>query len=399
MLVGIITEETKEYYIFTDSDNSFYMREINGNKAKNLDLNDSLKTLRQLFISNLTFYKKENENYIFIDESGYKRFFKNGIEDFYLFFENNGTNAVLNKSNNNFDKKQNSVKLFCFKNKESIKKVLLSICLVSIISDGFLVYNLKNTQIEGKTISLEKECEIKISTNYIEELINKSTLSSEEKYYIINNNLIGDVVACSKGTTNNSYIFHRDYELYERFNGIKTCRYQLEESDSYGYYNPLEPNCIHLYENLSEDNYLNVFSHEFVHLLQVPTQYLYICESSAELISHEYFNTPLDGYVEEVKRLKVLLEIIGPEIVFNENFKKNDYKFEMMVNELLDQRDAEKFFKLIKTGASDWKDKEAEFKINSELDELLKKMYFNKTGKYINDNPIMNNIYSEKKTH
>ena len=91
-----------------------------------------------------------------------------------------------------------------------------------------------------------------------------------------------------------------------------------------GYYNKLEPNIIHVKDYA---DYSTIY-HEFAHLLQADSEYNYIQEACGEIIAHEYYGREIDSYIEEVKRIQVLMEIIGSEAIWAINFSGDDSKFD-----------------------------------------------------------------------
>ena len=56
-------------------------------------------------------------------------------------------------------------------------------------------------------------------------------------------------------------------------------------------------------------------------------------EACAEIIAYEYYDAPVDSYLEEVKRTRVLMEIVGSDPVWQSNFSGDSSK----LHELLKQ--------------------------------------------------------------
>lgn len=90
------------------------------------------------------------------------------------------------------------------------------------------------------------------------------------------------------------------------------------------------------------DNYKkSVASHEFVHLLQAQCP-SYIKESSAEIISSEFFDRNAFAYSEACFNLKLLVEIMGPKVLWNYIFSGDDTQFNNFLKRNLDINDYDK---------------------------------------------------------
>ena len=99
MLAGIINEETtnNSYYIHLDKKDSyseFSIVHVNDTIIETLSKNDAISLILKLLSSELTFKEKENDYDIYLDEANNKRYFKNGNENYFLFFKKNGVDAV-----------------------------------------------------------------------------------------------------------------------------------------------------------------------------------------------------------------------------------------------------------------------------------------------------------------
>lgn len=412
MLAGIIKEENNDYYIHINKENNQNILDIirvDNNSISHLNKNEIIKLVCELLISKLTFKEKSNGYDIYLDEANNKRYFKNGKEDYQMFLLNNGVNALLFDENEDEDENEDDdeidiekefanspINLFIMKHYNKIIKVFLPICILTVLAEGIVIHNMD----KKPDIALFAKNEGVITTEKVEELIGETKLSEQDKQFICNKDLLDDIITCSISEVNSSQNdLQRNYDLYQKLSDINIKTFANGSYSAAGYYNQLEPNCIYVTDKIEKGSiqYYDVISHEYIHLLQVAGILPYISEASAELISSEYYNQEANGYSEEVKRLKVLMEIIGSDAIFKYNFKNNDTSFYTEVKKYLSEEDYNALIELFNTHAEDWAiidgyNKEKE--INDKIDVLLAKMYYNKTGENIKDNELINSIYT-----
>ena len=374
MLAGIIKEKDNNYYInLNNEDKTISIIHSNRNKTKCLTEEEAIYLLEKILSSNLTYKEKYNDYDVYLDEANNKRYFKDGTEDFKMFFYNNGINYIKYKL---FDK-NNISKLFRINKEETIFVIIIGIAAILLIPEyryKFIdsIYSNEITYDTAKELIMDSE-----------------NLTIEDKIYLCNEDFLNDVINVSNS--------NRNYSLREKLNNIKINNYEEEDKPhTLGYYSSLEPNVIYMREDIIPDNfdsYKDTLSHEFVHLLQNESEYLYIHEASAELLSYEYYNDKVNSYEEEVLRLRVLMEIIGPQPILECNFSENDSSFEKAIKEYLEEDDAKRLLELFKSCSDDFYDQEKETKINNEVDSLLSTMYFNKYNKDINNDELIKAIY------
>lgn len=389
VLVGIINKQSFSYYIYQENEMLDIIK-VGFNKYEHLSKEDIITLFGSIFKSDLTYFKSENGYQIYLDESGNKRYHMNDLEDFNMFFSNNGYSVLF------FEELQHSedstLKKFVVKHKNIVTVLLIDICFVSIITDFALLHK--------SGLSQKPESEFftyvngKLTVEDINDYINNSSLSSANKELLKNTYLIEDVINRSiyNDKLRESDVAIRNYELYERFNGISIQKFSRDNINALGYYNPLKPSNIYVCDDIDCEtgSYQDVLTHEFIHLLQV-SGYSYIIESCAEIMSYEYFNCVPDGYKEEMKRMKVLMEIIGSDVVFNYNFINNDKSLFDEIKKYLSENDYKRLIELFKTTPEDWGVREKE--INDEIDQILSQMYFNKFKKDITENKLIKLIY------
>ena len=377
MLTGIVRQNDNNYYINVEEENNIKTISVihsKKNKTRCIKEEEAIFLLETILSSNLTYKEKYNDYDVYLDEADNKRYFKDGKEDFKMFFYNNGIDYIKYKNKG----KNSKAKQF------KMKAGLLTTYIV--LSSTALLLSFPKYRYMVVDPIYEKEIVLEDAEDLI---LNSKDLDKEDRDYLYNKAFLNDVLEISNN--------NRNYSLREKLNNIKIYTYNEDQRPhAVGYYNSIEPNHIYMREDITKDNekeYYGTLSHEFVHLLQNESDYLYIHEASAELMSYEYYDNKIDSYTPEVIRLKVLMEIIGPKPIMECNFKEDDYSLENAISNYLDEEDTKKLLKLFKSDSDDFWDSEKEDMINDEVDELLAKMYKNKTGYDIRTDRLINLIY------
>ena len=399
MLIGILDEYKKnilkKYYIFLKLINNTYnlmVRCYDEDKCYYIDKNEFMKIINNIINCKKEYLKKYNDYDVYLDEYNYKHYYINGLEDYRMFFNNNGCDALLYNDQKDIN---NIIKRFTFNNKNDDYKIHLS-CYLVIFSVCFLLssnISLKHEKYlnDIKYIYYSNFTDYNISDINVEELINyiheSEYLSDKQKKALINYDLLEDILK----VTND----REKYMLTQKLNNISLNYFtpkELEEKkkkDILGYYNVLKPNILHVKDIETENSKPCVLTHEFCHLLQ-NGKYVYIKEACAEIINQEYYNYDNTAYLEEVKIVKILMEIIGPRPVFNCCFSGNTNEFENAIKEYLNKKDAEKLLSLFTKTAYDFSDE-----INNEIYELLDKMYYNKYNNSFTDDYLIMQIKND----
>lgn len=383
MLIGIIKEErfNDSYYIYLNNrelsvvhTNKDLIEPLTSEKAKTL--------LNNLLSSKLTFNKKLGDYEIYLDEASNKRYFKNGKEDYFLFFAKNGVDAVKlltkkSKANNNS------------KTYKIVVGGLVFSLVCSIAGLAYLTINNIKYKNEPKYVLLDGE---NLTVDEMVDLVCESPyLSIDERELLCNDVYFAFVLDNSQGKS-------RTFHLRNALNNLNVKSFKPEEfQGALGYYDPSNVNSIRVldaaYKNKSQYN--DVVAHEYVHLTQDQNKYYYIIEASAEIMEYEFFDQPCDGYGDIVRRTKVLMEIIGPQPIIDCNFRGDTKTFEDSIGQYLSTSDKNRMLELLSTPATQlYKSKEFTNNINGGIDELLAKMYKNKTGKEIKDDPMIQHIYN-----
>ena len=405
MLAAIIKENDNKYYLNLEEKNNTKIISIvhtNKNKVKNLNEEEAISLLNTILSSKLTYKERKGKYDIYLDESNNKRFFKNGKEDFLMFFFNNGVSAIEYDNDNEEDEifeftnyddedfieymnnnKHNS-KRFKITIGTLVMETILTLALAAVATYSIkpeLIYKVNDALFHKNALT----------SNDIEDLISESKkLTDNDKEILNNDKLFEDVITEANET--------RDYILRVKLDDVEIENFDVEEAKKdhkSGYYNPSYPNVIYMSETIepATDAYNDVLTHEFIHLLQDDNKYLYIHEACAEILSSEYYDTPEDTYIEEIKRVKILTEIIGPKPILACNFSEDNTIFEDAIKQYLNEEEAKEFLTLMTSNCDDFYEAEKEKEINDKVDKLLAKMYFNKTGKDINEDVLIRQLY------
>lgn len=389
MLVGIIKDliNNVNYYTYVNvyqGKLNYIVKCVDSDKYYYLN-NKEIKVLfSKIFNYNKKYLEKTNDLDVFIDDDNNKHYFKNGYENLEMFFNNNGTIALMNLNKKDNKEKIEYPKLFKVSNiKEDISLIL--ICTLIGLNTFCLGASLKNTDLSfdniTKTITAPYHYYNNIDVNEMTDKINASTgLEEEDKDYLINEDLFNDILA----TTNRT----RNQELREKINNVTKAYFTVKElkdenkKNWAGFYNPLQPNIVHVRDSQQTKA---VTAHEFIHLLQDNNQYHFIREAATELMTEEYYGENTNSYLEEIKYLKILMEIIGPKPIFDLCFKGNTINFENKIKELLNEEDTNELLNLFCVMPSNHENINEVYK---KIYDLLEKMY----NKELKKDPLINTI-------
>ena len=384
MILGIIRNETnkEDYYInlnVKDNESEISITHVNDQGVESLKEKEAINLLKILLSSKLTYKGKEEDYDIYLDEANNKRYFKDGKENYFKFLENNGTDAIMYLTK--ISKKHSP---------RWQKIVVGGIVFTIIISSSGLIHLANKVKYveepQSTLVSIEP-----ISSEEMINLINESqNLSEEEKQIIAQQTYFQFILNNADSETYSHKIRNAFTDI-----SIKEINDEVDKT-TFGYYNPVDINTIHMRIDMrGSKEYEKVLAHEFIHMTQVPNQYRYIQEGCAEIIRKEFFNQPYYGYGDMLWRIKILMEIIGPQPVIDCNYQSDPKSFEESIKKYLNEQDAERLLELFTTTAqSHYQSAEELYKVNDEIDELLSKMYTKKTGKSIKEDKLIQDMYN-----
>ena len=365
MYAGILKIKNNLIYIDIKNNKLYCYRYINGEKITISD--DLIINIMQYII---TCHKPKplyKNNYtVYLDtKTGYKHFYKNNQENFTKFFFENGKLALLF---NNKNENQNKSKPFYF----TIIGIDIILTLTSFITINNIITSRQNTQNNNQTnltsnIEYSKPDETVDASFFINYINSSNNLTERQKQLLINNNLFEDL-SLTKMTSD------RIFSLETKLTNISIVIGEEGKpgTNVLGWYNPLITNKIFVV-NENDDS---TIIHEFIHLLQDNNKYNYIREACATIISNEYYETSSNSYKNEIVRTKFLMELIGPDIIWNLNFSGSAQEFENAINEILPKQDADKLLELFSSSPGELTPDMAN-KVNKEIDNYLKEIYTN----------------------
>ena len=402
MHIGIIQYKNKIIYIDL-KDNRIYGYYYHNKKKHIISLNTIAILVNSLFDkSKEKFLKQQGEYTVFINkETTYKHFYQDTKEDLLKFFLENGQNGIMYEDKKNNKNNQRTKSFF---NRKKMAKYIMGLTLYSALflstykTTTYIISELNSQEIQ----ELEEAATETTDNQYydFESICNAiqlaTTLSDQDKNFLYNEELF-------KAISNTPMTEDRIMSLEEKLTDIKILPFTEEDKEenktrasqglleTVGYYNPLTPNIFYM-ENLTNQD---TKTHEFIHLLQDNNNYYYIREASAEIISNEYYGALLDSYKEEAKRIKVLMEIIGTNPIWNVNFSGSEEKlqeFNDILYNNLSYKEYGEITEILTTSPSD-KTPEEMKKINENLDKILANLYNNIYHEPIENNEIIQYIY------
>lgn len=366
MLIAIIENKDKTYEYLYEVNNKLisYHIDKHGFSNSNLDYLNSV-FLQLKYNLNCKFLTNFREYKVYYDkEMDLKHFLLNGKENYEMLFRYNGLDAFLYHEKN---KKINMTKKF------------IGFGMSIIIALSGLQF------LESKNFNIKTDPDIYIThsisdviglyskepINYLDAIdsIKSSNFPDEVKDIISNESFLKLVFSYYKGSA-------LEYTARLKFENLslkpfEEGQYFENRQEVNGYYSPLNVNVI--YSKNTSEFYNQVIVHEFIHLLQAENyKYLYLVEASAELITSELLNISPTTYLPAIENLKLLINIIGPEPVYELIFAGDDTNLSNILKNNLSIQDYIKLTQYLKKDG---------FTINSELDfqieiqQILYKLY------------------------
>lgn len=358
--------------------------------------------------------KYEDNDFYYDEDNGLKHFIKDGKENIDLFIKYNTTDGLVYYGyNDKLPDISHEDKPLKLKIKE--KTILITKSFLATIFLANALLSIKyETQIRPNYEFLENTSYTEIleivstpsSANNIESIImNNSNLEEKVKDFIINKDLLEDVVPYYNGT-------HMEYIIKLRLQNLSIeyvkdipCESFNETGDLLsfspeGMYNELK-NDITIKDCHKENKYeFPIISHEFIHLLQENYKYPCIYEPSAELISTEYFDfKEPTSYETAIDSLKLLMDIVGSKVIWEYNFNNPDV-LDNLFKENLSNEEYEELVDLLSVDAGSLSD-EGWDKINSMYYKIAKNIMneeeYNEFA-FIHLKGISNNTNDEEKS-
>lgn len=232
------------------------------------------------------------------------------------------------------------------------------------------------------------------ASDYEELIYSSEYLSDEEKELLANDKLFLDIA-----DTNNSRLNNIIFKI--RLRNLQIVDYNEEDlnaevlANSDGYYQAIKPNVLHIrsYSNKDLENISDVLTHEFSHLLQLNKNYAYLKETAAEIVSNEYYGSPISSYKKEILRVKVLMELIGSDCVWQYLEGKGSLALIINLLDYLSFSETYDFLGLLSVAPNNTEKDYNKEELNTRIDAYLAKIYFNKYGKDISEDLLISAIY------
>ena len=372
MFLGLIKRKGIDYHLKlnkTNNLNELSFIKVSNNGISSLEYEQAKNLLKEVFTSELTFKTAYNGYDIYLDNNHYMRFFKDNKEDFKLFYKNNGAEAT---DYNSTHPVKSIIKVFSFVAAGVTSLLFVNPQGISVIQNFDSLEQQGITYVDDVNLDYYAQVDLSRIKEYI---VCSEGLSQEDKKTIYNEDLINKALEYSSES-------RLLYDFNDRFKDINIKDYPTEVNPGTdGFYDC--SNTLHILDSITPESkrYKPTVIHEFIHLLQVPSEYNYIKEGCTEILSIEYFDVSWEdiGYKRQVKTLRYLMEIIGPEPIMKLCFSENgSIAFEEEIKKLLDEKDATEFLSLLK--GYDFCDPEKGEDINNKVYEYIRQMYYNKNG-------------------
>lgn len=274
------------------------------------------------------------------------------------------------------------------------KKEVVSVYRMSVFTTYLIVFSILLRIHEDDILRfIDKKIGYELSVDDLCNLINESeNLNDLEKDYLINEKLFDEVINYVN-SGNNGIV------LKKHLKNIDITPMNAEEikgdSDILGFYHEFySPNVLHV-KDYNEDDFSNIeyiISHELIHMIE-GCPYSYIREGFAAIVNSEYYM--LDSSYTSVRtRIKVLMEIVGSEVVWNLGFARDKSELDKILDNYLSKEDSKELKQLFNTYISECKDIDS---VNERIDELLGVLYFNVYNKPIESDKVIYALYNSDK--
>nr|MBP3258756.1 hypothetical protein [Bacilli bacterium] len=248
-----------------------------------------------------------------------------------------------------------------FKKKRNLKLAIGALVMANVISANVPSF-LGGHAEPLNSIEFETPSTSDITLEEMKNLIYSSDkLTEEEKAFIYNEDLFTDILPYINQSeymkfTYRSKFSHMDIVNYNNFIA------NIINAD--GLYHTWTPSNLYVnnYSGLaSEDPTASTAAHEEVHALQympvvieeeTDKYYSFFTEPTAEMIAHEYWGAPIKEYKEEIRLIRILMEIIGAEPIKQYIFTGDFSMIEERVRHNLDEEEYAEFLECVKEDVS-----------------------------------------------
>ena len=231
--------------------------------------------------------------------------------------------------------------------------------------------------------------------------INSSNLPDDVKIIISNESFLKLIFSYYEGSP-------LEYTSSLKFNDLRIQNFKEdseENKERNGYYDSFTPNVLYSKEGQSKNSETSTVIHEFIHLLQAEgNSYYYLDEAVAELMTAELLDSSPVTYFGAIDNLKLLINIIGPEPIYELSFGGDDTSLNNILKSNLSSKEIITLKYYLQKNGEEINNNE---EIHSEIKKILYKLYKNIYGKDIeedqnimcvlNDNLSKNASISDKR--
>lgn len=412
--VVTIEDEISTTQIYLDNQNKLCGFCVKGNKLQRIDV-DIIDKLRVFFLgqNRETLGVEDGYEVVLDKDTNLVHYLKDGKDDFEKLIMMNGEDAHLysklfNSYRGKCVGKEDKIKIITKGISVILKKVALGLFIARILPLAFLILSDMPIRLSGEFVNIsdaisyvftaddENALGKPIDEYTIESLIyNSPNIQNEDvKDFLWNESFIRDVLPYYEGTP---------MEIISkfRFGSLNILPFSSKDKERHGelvlgYY--AGDGNLHV-DGYEEDKFdkessqANTTAHEYIHLLQTSDGFRFIIESMAEVIAQEYFLSSSNSediycYSTGCKYLKVLMEIVGPEAIWEEGFRKGSTKLVDSVRPYLDDQDFELFVHIMEMSP------ERYLEYGDDLEKLLGTLYKNKFGKDMSEDRFIRAILS-----
>ena len=399
MLLGKFKDinENKINYLYLDDKSKKIFGFSYENGLDNFD-NDKFNVfLRALRVNDdcIELFKYRGYSVYYDQKTEFKHYVKDGVENIYLFYLNNGQDALVYNESNEFDIP--GVKMFMVAGIAFIIGLAgLNLCYGSNGVDDYLANKYFNNDSELTSIlnNSADMGEVLTIDDMILYINNSPYLTVDDKMLFTNTKLLEMVNSYYCGT-------YMQNDIKNKLTDIMVNYYTREDNTSMaGYYSSLKPSVINVADDLSKekvsDKYDSVCNdvkkHEFIHLLQADfLEYTYLQEAITEITAEEYYKPYARtwDYNAAVNNVKSFIDIIGPTPFMEYVFGGDVSKLVNILSDNLSYSDFAVLTKLLK-----FKPDEASEEEHNKIRDILCRLYENIYGDSIhNDGNILYDVY------
>ena len=285
-----------------------------------------------------------------------------------------------------------------FKKKLNLKLAIGALVMANIISAN--VPTLLGGHAESSnSIEFETPMTSDITVEEMRDLIYSSpNLTDEEKAFLYNEDLFTDILPYVNQSewmklTYRSKFSNMDVVSYNHLIG------NMMNAD--GLYYPMTPGNLYI-ENYSgiegESESAGTLAHEEVHAMQYIGDILtgedsFFLEPTAEMMAHEYYGAPIENYTDEIRMIRVLMEIIGTEPIKQYIFTGDFSMIEERVKPYLDKEDYDEFIECIHEDVHGNNNLR-----NARLMRIFKTLYKNIYGSRMTDDEVLMLLEDDNKS-